>query len=93
MAQKQVSKPSIAQPVKTTAPQQKATTHTPAQFVFDKGNYRLLFISIAVIFIGFALMSGTTDIYDTRKIVIAPLTVLAGFAIGFFAIFKKPEAQ
>jgi hypothetical protein len=92
MAQKQVSKPTIAQPVKTTAPQQKAT-HTPAQFVFDKGNYRMLFISIAVIFIGFALMSGTTDIYDTRKIVIAPLTVLAGFAIGFFAIFKKPEAQ
>jgi hypothetical protein len=92
MAQKPV-KPIIAQPVKTTAPQQKASNHTPAQFVFDKGNYRLLFIAIAVIFIGFALMSGTTDIYETRKIVIAPLVVLAGFAIGFLAIFKKPEAK
>ena len=38
-------------------------------------------------------MSGTTDIYDTRKIVIAPLVVLAGFALGFFAIFKKTETK
>jgi hypothetical protein len=41
---------------------------------------------------GFILMAGRTDIYSTTKIVIAPLTVLAGFALGFFAIFKKPEA-
>jgi hypothetical protein len=34
-------------------------------------------------------MSGTTDIYNDTKIVIAPLVVLAGFAVGFFAIFRK----
>ncbi|WP_317169317.1 DUF3098 domain-containing protein [Mucilaginibacter humi] len=42
---------------------------------------------------GFFLMSGTTDIYSTTKIVIAPIVVLAGFGIGFYAILKKPEAK
>jgi hypothetical protein len=92
MAQK-IVKPTVAQPVRTTATQQKESNHTPAQFVFGKANYRLLFLSIAVIVIGFALMSGTTDIYETRKIVVAPLMVLAGFAIGFMAIFKKSESK
>lgn len=88
MAQKP-AKPIIAQPVRAT---EKATQNVPqAQFVFGKENYRLLLAAIAVVALGFVLMSGTTDIYDTRKIVIAPLTVLAGFAIGFFAIFKKPS--
>jgi hypothetical protein len=93
MAQK-IIKPTIAQPVKTASAQQaKESGHTPAQFVFGKANYQLLFLSIAVIFIGFALMSGTTDIYEPRKIVVAPLMVLAGFVIGFLAIFKKSESK
>jgi hypothetical protein len=92
MAQKQV-KP--VTPVKTTStsaakPAAKPTDTRPVHFIFDKGNYRLLIISIAVVAFGFILMAGRTDIYSTTKIVIAPLVVLAGFAIGFFAIFKKP---
>lgn len=68
------------------------TTDTETEqvhFVFDKSNYRIMFISIAVIILGFILMIGETDIYDFRKIVLAPITVLIGFAIGFFAILKK----
>jgi len=94
MAQKPI-KPIVAQPVKTTgtkSPQAKIT-HTPIQFVFGKKNYQLLLVAIAVIFIGFALMSGTTDIYEWRKIVLAPLVVLSGFTIGFIAIFKKSESK
>ena len=83
----------MAQPVKTSATPAKATAKhaesKPAQFVFNKVNYRLFIISIAVVAFGFILMSGTTDIYSTTKIVIAPMVVLGGFAIGFFAIFKK----
>lgn len=63
----------------------------PVHFVFGKENYRLLLISIAVVVLGFILMIGDTDIYDFRKIVLAPVVVLAGFAIGFFAILKKPR--
>ena len=91
MAQKQVFKP--AQPIKSTVaakPVSKVTEQTPATFVFDKSNYRLWFISIAIVIIGFILMSGNTDIYSDTKIVIAPIVVMGGFAVGFFAIFKKP---
>lgn len=59
------------------------------EFVFGKANYRLMLISIAVVVLGFILMSGNTDIYEFRKIVLAPIVVLAGFAIGFFAILKR----
>jgi hypothetical protein len=77
---------SAAQPAKATV---KASTE-PVKFIFDKSNYRLLIISVAVVAFGFVLMAGTTDIYSTTKIVIAPIVVLGGFALGFFAILKKP---
>ena len=83
-------------PIKTTTPfkpQAKETNSTPVQFVFGKSNYRLLIISIAIVILGFILMSGTTDIYSTTKIVIAPVVVLAGFALGFLAILKKPSSN
>jgi hypothetical protein len=35
------------------------------------------------------LMIGDTNIYEFRKIVLAPIVVLIGFAIGFVAILKK----
>jgi len=89
MAQK-IVKPTT--PVKSSSvarPTAKSTETSSIQFVFGKENYRLLIISIAIVAFGFILMSGTTDIYSDTKIVIAPLVVLAGFAVGFFAIFKK----
>jgi len=67
-------------------------TQTAVHFVFDKSNYRFLIISFAIVVFGFILMSGTTDIYNDTKIVIAPLVVLAGFGLGFYAILKKPSA-
>jgi len=91
MAQK-ITKP--ATPVKTATTRSSAVkSDAPVHFIFDKGNYRLLIISAVVVALGFILMAGTTDIYSTTKIVIAPLVVLGGFALGFVAIFKKPEAK
>jgi len=58
-------------------------------FVFGKNNYRWMLLSIIVVIIGFMLMIGDTNIYEFRKIVLAPIVVLAGFAIGFIAILKK----
>ena len=68
-----------------------AANTTPVKFIFDKSNYTWFTISIAVVAFGFVLMSGTTDIYSTTKIVIAPIVVLAGFGIGFYAILKKSD--
>lgn len=66
-------------------PADKAKT----SFVFGKSNYRLMLLSMAVVALGFILMTGDTDIYDFRKIVLAPAVVLAGFGLGFYAILKK----
>jgi len=66
-----------------------ATENTTVQFVFGKSNYRFMLLSIAVVALGFILMIGDTDIYNFRKIILAPIVVLIGFGIGFFAILKK----
>ncbi|WP_278034677.1 DUF3098 domain-containing protein [Flavobacterium nitratireducens] len=68
------------------------------EFLFDKVNYKFLFIGIAVITIGFILMSGggsddpkvySDAIFDFRRIRLAPTTVLIGFGITIYSIFKK----
>jgi len=91
MAQKYIKpnpaapRPSILGETKTTA-----TVTTPVSFVFGKANYQLLAASIVIVALGFVIMSGNTDIYSNTKIVIAPLVVLAGFGLAFYAILKKP---
>ena len=60
------------------------------EMVFSKKNYQLLIISIAIVMLGFILMIGKEgDIYDTRRTLITPMTVLFGFAFGVYAILKK----
>ncbi|WP_394367172.1 DUF3098 domain-containing protein [Mucilaginibacter agri] len=65
----------------------------PVHFIFEKSNYMLLAASVVIVALGFVLMSGTTDIYSSTKIVVAPLVVLAGFGLGFYAILKKPTTK
>lgn len=60
-----------------------------SELVFTKKNYQLLLISIAIVVVGFILMMGTTDIYDFRKTLLAPMVVLFGFGFGVYAILKK----
>jgi hypothetical protein len=74
---------------KTAAQQDNAGS---PKFIFGKTNYLWFIISIAVVTLGFFLMAGTTDIYSSTKIVVAPVVVLAGFGIGFYAILKKSDA-
>lgn len=71
----------------------KPTETKPLHFVFGKSNYRWMLISMAVVVIGFILMIGDTDIYDFRKIVLAPLVVMIGFGLGFYSILKKPDVK
>jgi len=67
-------------------------------FLFDKVNYKFLLIGIAVIAIGFILMAGggsddpkvfNEDVFNFRRIRLAPTTVLIGFGITIYSIFKK----
>jgi len=66
-----------------------APQEVKSELVFTKKNYQLLLISIAIVVIGFVLMMGTTDIYDFRKTLLAPMVVLFGFGFGVYAILKK----
>lgn len=70
------------------------------EFLFDTNRYKLLIISIFVIGIGFLLMSGgasdnpevfNDEIYNFRRIRLAPLIVILGFTICIFTILKKSK--
>lgn len=70
------------------------------KFVFGKRNYRFMIIGIIFIALGFILMSGggsddpnifNEEIYSFRRIRIAPLIVIIGFAIEIYAILTNPE--
>jgi len=69
-------------------------------FLFDKVNYKVLLIGIAVIVVGFILMSGggsddpkvfNEDVFSFRRIRLAPTMVLIGFGITIYSIFKKAK--
>jgi len=70
------------------------------EFLFDGINYKILLIGIAVIALGFILMSGggskdpnifNEDVFNFRRIRLAPPTVLIGFGITIYSIFKKSK--
>jgi len=70
-------------------------------FLFDKENYIWMTAGVALIFIGFMLMSGGKspdphgflydEIYSFRRITLAPIIILAGFGIEVHAIMKLPK--
>ena len=70
------------------------------EFLFEKVNYKILLVGIAVIALGFILMSGggsedpnvfSEEIFNFRRISLAPTTVLIGFGITIYAILKNPK--
>lgn len=68
-----------------------AQAEQKSNFVFGRLNYQLMLLSIAIVIIGFILMAGKTDIYSFTKITLAPIVVVAGFALGIVAILKNPK--
>ena len=71
-----------------------------SEFLFDKINYKILLIGLGVITLGFILMSGggsndpnvfSEEIFNFRRIRLAPTTVLIGFGIIIYAIFKNAK--
>ena len=64
-------------------------------YLFNKRRYRFLILSIFIIGIGFLLMSGgestdpdifNNEIYNFRRIRLAPLMVVSGFIFCIFSI-------
>lgn len=69
-------------------------------FAFGKDNYKIMLAGIAVIIIGFFLMSGggsndpnvfDPSIFSFRRITLAPFVVLFGLGIEIYAVVKKSK--
>jgi len=68
---------------------------------FGKENYLLFGAAFLVLIIGYLLMIGGKspdpktfnhdEIFSPLRITVAPIVILIGFALGFYAILKKPK--
>ena len=92
--QKEIKKPAA------TAEKIQSVSGGATGFAFGRQNYKLLFIGLALILLGFILMIGggsddpnvfSDKIFNFRRLTLAPILVLAGYVIEIFAIMKKPE--
>lgn len=83
----------------STTPQQPATPQKKV-FAFDRMNFILLAIGMAIVIIGMILMSGNgstekafnPEIFSTLRVKVAPVVCLFGYLFIIFAILKKPNA-
>lgn len=70
--------------------------------LYSKKNYLLMLVSVGIIIVGFILMSGggstdptafSSEIFSPRRIVVAPIVCLVGFALMVYAILVKPGGK
>jgi hypothetical protein len=90
---------------KTTKPMaqeaiKKAEDNSRPIFAFGKENYILILLGVGLIVLGFILMTGggskdptvfNEEMYDFRRITLAPIMILVGFGIELVAIMRKPR--
>lgn len=93
------------QTTQSNHPQGKSPKENPVkreEFTFGKQSYRLLILGLVLITLGFILMSGgnssdpnvfNEEIFNHRRITVAPILILAGYVIEIFAIMKKPKSK
>lgn len=71
------------------------------KLAFGKTNFILLAIGMAIIILGFLLMTGSgstegmfePDIFSVRRIKIAPAICFFGFIFMIYGILKKPKSN
>ena len=70
-------------------------------FAFDRVNFILLAVGMAIVVIGFLLMSGSgstaeqydPDIFSPLRIKVAPAVCFIGFVSMIYAVMRKPKDQ
>lgn len=71
-------------------------------FAFGKDNYTFILVGVGVLVIGYLLMIGggadspdkfNPEIFSTRRVTIAPVTLLIGFGIVLYGIMRKPKTE
>ena len=82
--------------------EQKRKQEAKSNFIFGEKNYKFMFVGIAFIAIGFILMAGggsdnpnvyNPEIFNFRRIRLAPTLVLIGFGIQIYAILLNPDSK
>jgi hypothetical protein len=73
------------------------------KFAFTAKNYRLLLIGIGILLLGYLLMTGgasedpnvfSEEIFSHRRITLAPIVVLIGYAfVGYAIMYKDKSVQ
>lgn len=86
---------------KNPAPLKTTSTHSEKViFTFGKENYKIMLIGIAIVAVGMLLMTGgasddpnkmSEDIFDFRRLTLAPIVIIAGYIVVLLAIIKKPK--
>ncbi len=80
--------------------EQKRKQQSKAEFIFGKKNYKFMLIGLALVVVGFVLMSGggsddpnvwNPDVFSWRRIRLAPTLVLIGFGFQVYAILLNPN--
>ncbi len=69
--------------------------------LFGKENYIIMIAGLAIIILGFLLMSGgksadpkvfdPKEVYSTTRITIAPILIIAGFIVEIIGIMRKTK--
>ncbi|MDE6111985.1 MAG: DUF3098 domain-containing protein, partial [Bacteroidales bacterium] len=63
-------------------------------------NYILMGVGVLLLILGYVLLSGggsdapnvfSEALFNTRRLVVAPLVILAGFIVEIWAIMKRPK--
>ena len=79
---------------------QKKSDKPDSEFLFGKKNYIIMLLGILFIALGFILMAGggsddpnvfNEEIYNFRRIRLAPTLVIIGLAIEIYAILANPK--
>lgn len=80
----------------------KPETPVRREYIFQRKNYLWMFIGLVFISLGYILMSGggsddpnvfNPEIYNFRRIRLAPTLVLIGLGIEIYAILLNPNTK
>jgi hypothetical protein len=92
----------MAKTIKTVTSEttKKAEDNNRPVFAFGKENYLIMLAGVALLIIGFVLMTGggskdpnvfNEDMFDFRRLTLSPILILVGFGLGIVAIMKRPK--
>ncbi len=81
----------------------KAPASNDREMPFTRTNYQLLLAGLAIIVVGYMLMSGggngdpdafnAEEIFSARRITVAPIVCLIGYVFVLYAIMKRTARE